>query len=249
MTTQPYSDSVVTCGIERVVSTSLSHWLALVLISLLIFVTLPFFAPIAMAAGWTGLGEWIYWIYSPFCHQLPQRSWFLFGPKLTYTLDEISQVYPHMDIWHLRYFYGTSEMGWKVAWSDRMISWYSMIPILGLAYALLRHLGKPPRPMSFRLFLWLLLPLVLDGGTHLLSDLFTWGEGNGFRDTNIWLAILTDNAWPAFYAGDHLGTFNWWMRLLTGLLGAWVVVFWVFPWIDHWMTTGVAHHERPTARI
>lgn len=116
-----------------------------------------------------------------------------------------------------------------------MISWYGMTPVFGVVYALLRRLGKPPRPISFRLFLWLLLPLVLDGGTHLLNDLFTWGEGNGLRDTNVWLAFLTGNTWPAFYAGDQLGTFNWWIRLTTGILAAWAVVFWLFPWLNHWM--------------
>jgi uncharacterized membrane protein len=202
-----------------------------------------------MAAGWTEVGQMIYQFYAPFCHQLPQRSWFLFGNKLTYSLSEIHQVVPESPLWQLRFFYGTPEMGWKVAWSDRMISWYNMVPVLGLAYALLRRLGKSPRPIPFRFFLWLLLPLVLDGGTHLLSDLFTWGEGNGFRDTNLWLAYLTGNAWPAFYAGDHFGTFNWWMRLLTGLLGAWAVVFWVFPWIDHWMTTEIMRYPSTAARI
>jgi hypothetical protein len=29
------------------------------------------------------------------------------------------------------------------------------------------------------------------------------------------------------------GTFNWWMRLLTGLLAAWGVAFLAFPWLDH----------------
>jgi uncharacterized membrane protein len=189
----------------------------------------------------------IYSFYSPFCHQLPQRSWFLFGDKLTYSLSEIRQVVPESEWWKLSSFVGTPEMGWKVAWSDRMISWYNMIPIFGLLYALLRQLGHPPRPISFRFFLWLLMPLVLDGGTHLLSDLFSWGEGDGFRDTNTWLAFLTGNTWITFYAGDDLGTFNWWMRLVTGILGAWAVAFWLFPWVNHWMTEEIARGEAKAA--
>ena len=41
-----------------------------------------------MHLGWSNLGKTIYNFYIPFCHQLPQCSWFLFGEKLTYTLAE-----------------------------------------------------------------------------------------------------------------------------------------------------------------
>lgn len=233
---------------DRVVYGIMRHWLGLMLVALFIFTLGPFLAPVAMAAGWTALGKLIYWFYSPFCHQLPQRSWFLFGDKLTYRVSEIQQVAPELSGWQLRFFLGTSEMGWKVAWSDRMISWYGMIPVFGLVYALRRQWGKPPRPIPLRLFLLLLFPLVLDGGTHLLNDLITMGNGTGFRDTNQWLMLLTSNAWPAFYAGDHLGTFNWWMRLVTGLLGAGAIVFWVFPWLDQWMTAELAREQGKSAQ-
>ncbi len=228
---------------DRVVHGIMRHWLGLTLVALIIFSLGPFLAPVAMAAGWPKAGQLIYWFYSAFCHQLPQRSWFLFGDQLTYTVGEIHKAAPELSGWQLRFFNGTPAMGWKVAWSDRMISWYGMIPVFGVVYALLRQWGKAPRPISWRLFLWLLLPLVLDGGTHLLNDLVTMGSGTGFRDTNHWLMVLTGNAWPAFYAGDHLGTFNWWMRLMTGLLGAGAVVFWVFPWLDQWMTAELAREE------
>lgn len=215
---------------DRVVRFVFTHCLALVLAAMLVFTLLPFLAPVAMALGWTKLGELIYILYSPFCHQLPQRSWFLFGEKLTYTLPEIQRVYPSTNPWQLRFFYGTPEMGWKVAWSDRMISFYTMTPVFGLFYAALRRWVRRPLPLS--LFLLALLPLALDGGTHAINDLF-WGvSGGGLRDTNAWLSVLTGNAFPGFYAGDHLGTFNWWMRLVTGLLAAWGVAFYAFPWLD-----------------
>ncbi len=208
------------------------HWLALVLAAMLFFVLLPFAAPLAMHAGWEPLGILLYKLYAPFCHQLPQRSWFLFGQKLTYRLDEIAQVYPSTDLLRLRAFYGTPALGWKVAWSDRMISFYAMIPVFGLLYAALRRAGRPPRPIAWRLLLVLLLPLALDGGSHALSDLLYGVSGGGFRDTNAWLAWLTHSAWPGFYASDHFGTFNWWLRLITGLLAAWGVAFCAFPWVD-----------------
>lgn len=39
------------------------------------------------------------------------------------------------------------------------------------------------------------------------------GIGQGFRDSNAWLAALSQQSLPAaFYAGDAWGSFNAWMR-------------------------------------
>jgi len=116
----------------------------------------------------------------------------------------------------LRQFIGTPDMGWKVAWSDRMVSMYTTIPLSALLYAA-PHRGKRLRPLPLWGFALLALPLVIDGGTHMISDLA--GIGQGFRYTNDWLAALTGNVFPqTFYAGDALGSFNSWMRLITGVL-------------------------------
>ncbi len=210
----------------------LRHWLALLLTPALIFVTIPFLAPIAMHNGWTGTGQVIYWLYAPFCHQLPQRSWFLFGAKLTYTLEEINQTYPYTEWWQLRQFVGTPELGWKVAWSDRMVSFYFMTPIFGLLYALLRQFQIKIPPLSLRALLLSLAPLTFDGLTRLLSDSLPLTLGGGFRDTNGWLVLLTANAFPTFYAGDAAGTFNWWLRLVTGIVAAAGIAFCTFPLLN-----------------
>ncbi|MCB9148172.1 MAG: DUF2085 domain-containing protein [Caldilineaceae bacterium] len=222
------SSSQLVPWIDYAVTWFLHHWLAVVLTFMLLFTLGPFLAPAAMAAGHKALGQAIYTFYIPFCHQLPQRSWFLFGDKLTYTLAEISRVYPDMDLWRLRFFYGNSQMGWKVAWSDRMLSFYTMTPVFGLLYAWRRN----RRPLAWQLLLLMLLPLAVDGFSHLINDALYGLSGVGFRDTNGWLAALTGNRWPSFYAGDQLGTFNWWMRLLTGLLAAWGLAFFAFPGVD-----------------
>jgi uncharacterized membrane protein len=97
-----------------------------------------------------------------------------------------------------------------------MVSMYSALLLVGVVFALLRRRLKP---LSVWGFVALILPMGIDGGTHLLGDLV--GIGNGFRDSNAWLAALTGNVFPAtFYAGDALGSFNSWMRLLTGVLFA-----------------------------
>ncbi len=242
-TSRPALEQAAVQAVDRLVAWALDHWLAVLLTILLLFTGLPFLAPVFMALGWELPARAIYTLYIPFCHQLPQRSWFLFGEKLTYTLDEIRRVYPSTDPWELRFFYGTPEMGWKVAWSDRMISFYTMTPVFGLLYAWLRR-RRPQRPLSWVAFGLTLLPMAIDGGTHALSDLLYGVSNGGFRDTNAWLAWLTGNAFPGFYAGDHFGTFNWWARLLTGLLAAWGVAFTLFPWLERWM----AQVPRPAPR-
>ena len=73
--------------------------------------------------------------------------------------------------------------------------------------------------------------MALDGSTHFISDLS--GIGSGFRDSNLWLAALTNNTFSAsFYAGDALGSFNSWMRLISGLLFALGFVWFLFPYIQ-----------------
>ena len=234
MQAQPTPSPIVD-RVDRLLCLFMRHWLAFLLTPMLIFVTLPFMAPVAMHWGWTGLGQLLYLVYSPFCHQLPQRSFFFFGEKLTYTLTEIQQTYPYADAWRLRHFIGTEAMGYKVAWSDRMVSFYFMTPVFGLVYPLLQRFGHKLKPIPFWLMLLTLAPITLDGMTHLFSDVLYGISTGGFRDSNIWLAQLTGNAFPGFNAGDHYGTFNWWMRLITGLLAALGLAFHYIPWLDRLM--------------
>lgn len=182
-----------------------------------------------MHIGWNEAGRAIYFIYSFFCHQLPERSYFLFGQKSMYSLTEIQTVWKKtLDPMILRQFIGNEVMGWKVAWSDRMISFYTSIWLFALAWSPFRRKVKP---LPWWGFVLLLLPMVVDGGTHLLSDLA--GIGNGFRDTNQWLSVLTNGVFPSsFYIGDALGSFNSWMRLLTGLLAGLGIVWFAFPYME-----------------
>jgi uncharacterized membrane protein len=107
-----------------------------------------------------------------------------------------------------------------------MVSLYTSVLLAAWLWYPLR---KRLRPLPTWIFLLLLLPLGIDGTTHLLSDLF-FGIGQGFRYTNAWLAMLTNGAFPdTFYTGDALGSFNSWMRLLSGVLFGVGLVGWVFP--------------------
>ncbi len=62
----------------------ISLWLSrqyMVVISavLILYIGLPFLAPVLAKNGAVGPANVIYKIYSPLCHQLPYRSWFLYG--------------------------------------------------------------------------------------------------------------------------------------------------------------------------
>jgi uncharacterized membrane protein len=194
-----------------------------------LWVLLPWLAPVFMHWGWVSAGKAVYLIYSFQCHQLPERSYFLFGREVMYSLSEIQSAWQTTtDPLILRQFIGNSEMGWKVAWSDRMVSMYTSILFCGLLYGLVR---KRLKPISLGEFAILLLPMTIDGGTHMISDLA--GIGEGFRDTNIWLQILTKDAFSmAFYQGDALGSFNSWVRLITGILFGMALVAFVYPHLN-----------------
>lgn len=192
-----------------------SKWLAFLSIVMLAWVALPWLAPIFMQVGWESLAKPIYWLYSFQCHQLPQRSFFLFGPQPMVSLAEVQAVW--QDTTNpaiLREFIGNAQMGYKVAWSDRMVSAYSSILLGGAVWFLLR---KRVRTFPILGVALLALPMVLDGITHMMSDLA--GIGEGLRYTNEWLAQLTQHRLPqTFYVGTTIGTFNSWMRLITGVL-------------------------------
>lgn len=198
-----------------------------------IWVGLPFLPPIFLAIGWEGPANAIYLLYSFQCHQLPQRSFFLYSSQGMYSLSEIQRVWQDtINPLLLRQFVGNAEMGWKVAWSDRMVFMYTSILIFGGIWWLRRRKVKP---LPWWGLILLLLPMAVDGTSHMISDFA--GIGQGFRDSNLWLANLTNNAFsPSFYAGDALGSFNSWMRLLTGLLFGLGVVWFGFPYLNKYFS-------------
>ena len=205
------------------------HWIFVFGIAFGLYTGLPFLAPVFMHNGWNNVGNAIYFIYSFLCHQLSQRSFFLFGPKFTYSIAEIGASGLNTGSFlALRHFIGNTAMGWKVAWSDRMVSMFTSLWAFGLLWWPLRK--RLPKLPVWGLVLFL-IPMAVDGGTHFLSELA--GFGQGFRDTNLWLTALSNNIFrPDFYAGDAWGSFNSLMRLLTGILFGLVVAWFAFPHLE-----------------
>jgi uncharacterized membrane protein len=154
------------------------HWLAIFNLLVLLYVGLPFLAPVLMKAGVEGPARLIYSIYSPLCHQLPYRSWFLFGEQAAYPLaaagaggrvfESVSSIPPY-DLTTVRALIGNPQMGYKVALCERDVAIYGSILLGGLIFALVRHRLKP-----IPIWLWFavgIVPIALDGGSQLLATL------------------------------------------------------------------------------
>jgi len=217
------------------------NWMLLFSLIYGLYVGLPFLAPVFMWLGWDGGGKAIYFLYTFICHQLPQRSLFLFGPKGMYSLPEIQVAWKEtLNPLILRQFVGNPDLGWKVAWSDRMVSMYTSILLFAWLWrALNRVRGYPLRRKIIQLPWWGFvlcnLPMGVDGITHMISDLA--GIGQGFRDSNAWLIALTNSAYPTtFYTGDALGSFNSWMRWISGILFGLGIVWFGFPYLEEFFS-------------
>ena len=203
------------------------HWLAAANVLLLAFGGLPWLAPLFMKLGAELPARVVYFSYRFLCHQLASRSFFLFGPKVMYSTAELqtTTLQSASGLLAFHRFVGSPDMGFKVAWSDRMVAMWAGVLLGGLVYGVLR---ERMRPMGLRTFLWFLVPIALDGTSHMVSDLA--GVDSGFRQSNAWLSALTGQALSdGFYSGNLLGSFNSWMRLGSGLLFGLAVAWFVYP--------------------
>lgn len=158
------------------------HWLALFNLALALYLFLPFLAPLLMRAGLTGPARAIYFVYTPMCHQLPDRSYFLFGEQRVYALEELEQagVLEGSGILERRRYIGDAQLGWKAALCQRDVAIYGAMLAGGLAFGLLRRRGPWPK-LSFKVYLLFLLPVALDGLSQLV----------GLRTSTWWLRTIT----------------------------------------------------------
>jgi uncharacterized membrane protein len=162
------------------------HWLLVVNISVGSLIVLPVLAPILMHLGLTGIGNFIYVVFKPACHQLPERSFFLFGPQPIYTYNQLSAVLggavPQ------RYI-GSPELGYKIAVCERDVAIYGSMLLAGLLFGLYRKLKTLP----LKFFGLLILPMLIDGFGQLFGFWSsTWQSrvitGGLFGIACIWLA-------------------------------------------------------------
>ncbi len=76
--------------VDRVVAVWARHWLASLNVLTGLFAALPLLAPWLMASGHPRLAEVIYTAYRFVCHQMPERSFFLFGHQMAYCQRDLA---------------------------------------------------------------------------------------------------------------------------------------------------------------
>ena len=198
-------------GMTRAVGGFSRHWLAILNTIVFLYVGLPFLAPILMKAGADGPARLIYTVYSPVCHQLAFRSWFLFGEQAAYprTLAGTSLTsygeatgLDENDLAAARALVGDGRLGFKVALCERDVAIYGGILLGGLIFARVRGRVRP-----LPVWAWLVfgvLPMAIDGGTQLLSGLPIAPAGWALRESTPLLRTATGllfgllNVWLAY---------------------------------------------------
>ncbi len=188
--------------IDRLVRWLARHWLATFNLLVALFIGLPVLAPVLNQLGAEGPARLIYTIYAPTCHQLPERSFFLFGPQAVYSVPDLEaqQALPAgLNIFQrqaLR-FNGLAATGYKIALCQRDLAIYGSVLLSGLAFGVLRgrlfQAGRKPPKMPIWLFAILSIPVFLDGASQLIGLRESWWllrllTGGLFGSAVVWLA-------------------------------------------------------------
>jgi uncharacterized membrane protein len=179
------------------------HWLMVFNLLAGLYIGGAVLAPILMQLGQTAAAEALYTFYRLFCHQYPQRSWFLFGERAAYSLDVV-MARPGME--PSGFFLGNAAVGYKIAVCQRDVAIYGSFFLGGLVYALLeKRWDIPPLPI-WAYVVFGILPMGIDGGYQLLTKVLSM----------FWPAAVTPHETTPF------------LRTLTGLLfglGSLLVVY------------------------
>jgi len=208
---------------DRIVSWISRHYLALFNAILFLYVFLPFAAPVLMKQGLQEEARIIYTLFSPFCHQMAFRSFFLFGEQPYYprslasvpgakTYEDIMGIDPAANektdafILTARNFLGNDQVGYKMAICERDVAMYGSILLFGLVFAASRK-----RIKSVPWYIWLVigvLPIAIDGFSQfpgLIAGL------------------------PAFLPDRESTPF---LRVLTGALFGFMTAWYLYPLIE-----------------
>jgi uncharacterized membrane protein len=185
------------------------HWLAILNLIVLIYVGLPFLAPVFMKVGMEGPANLIYTAYSPLCHQFSFRSFFMFGPQPFYEASDPVWQTVGIDPFDMvarfaaKAFVGNEQMGFKVAYCERDVAIYGAIFLGGLIFGLVRSRGIRIKPLNFIVYAIVGIgPIAFDGFSQLFSQqpfnwlpmrestpLFRVLTGSLFGLMNVWLAF------------------------------------------------------------
>ena len=151
------------------------HWLFLVNLMLAIYLGFAVLAPVLMVINHQLAAQLVYWGFSFMCHQRPDRSYFLFGQELVYSLEFLETWLGDPATGRL---VGSPELGYKVALCQRDLGQFGASLLSGIAYGALRRRVKPLRWWGLVL---MALPMAIDGGLQLV----------GLWESNWWRRTLT----------------------------------------------------------
>lgn len=158
----------LSAGIEALVDALSRHWLGMLNLLLLLYVALPLLAPVFMHAGAEWPARAIYALYRPACHQLPERSYFLYGEAAVYGREALPAegAAASDSLFQRRTYIGDPEHGYKVAICQRDVAIYGSMFLGGLFFAFSR---RKYAPLPLKMYALLLVPLAVDGVTQLLG--------------------------------------------------------------------------------
>jgi uncharacterized membrane protein/glutaredoxin len=180
-------------GADRVAGFIARHWLSFICITLGIFVGIAWSSAIFAALGWWDVANVIYTAYALTCHQLPERA--------------------------------GSILGYQVAFCFRNTALYAGLLMFGMMYGLARDRNVPflrrlRTPIPWWALVLLLLPMFLDGVTHMF----------GMRDSMADMAMEPE--FGSFFIGSQVGSLNWLLRVVTALMAALGAAWFAFPRMD-----------------
>lgn len=165
----------VVVALDRGIFVFARHWVLAFSLFLAIYVGVPFLAPILMRVGWEMPARVIYTIYSPMCHQLAYRSYFLFGERPNYSryvFEQYTGIDPdtYDGFVASRAFVGNAQMGFKVALCERDVAIYGSMLLAGLIFGI-PAVRRRLKPMPW--WAWILIgimPCAIDGFWQLFTN-------------------------------------------------------------------------------
>ncbi|MCP4423701.1 MAG: DUF2085 domain-containing protein [Chloroflexi bacterium] len=264
MTTTPKKQPVtgwqrtLVIRIDKLIYKFSRRWLGAFNIIIAIYVGLPILAPVLMNAGLTAPARAIYTVYSPMCHQMASRSYFLFGEQPAYPRElagtDLQPIEAYWDsipefvgfeqsnwvkfTYAARDFLGNEQMGYKMALCERDIAIYGFVLIFGLVYAALRrriHI----KPLPFLVFIIVGMgPIGWDGFSQLFSYWSTPFDGS----TAVGLAATIQKIFPLRESTPFL-------RAFTGALFGFMLAWLAYPHVEGGMRDTANDLERKLRRI
>ena len=152
--------------LNRAVFWLAKHWLVAFSALIALYLLGAILPAVLMRLGAARAASILYALYSPFCHQYPFRSWFLFGSRAAYPLQAPVEV---LEMNALRTFVGDPHTGYKIALCQRDIALYGAMLLYGIIFGVLPRRERVRPLPGWLFFVFCVLPIALDGGVQWLS--------------------------------------------------------------------------------